>query len=224
MLAARGLYCERDNAAACTASGRAAHAPCIACGFGTASGPRPAHGITRDRSSRPEAFPAPECGLVPGWSQRDEARRFDAETLFEYKNGAAEAYFAYGFTRMQGVTCVDAAGVELVIDVSELDDPDHAWGFFVANQDAQSAGGVDRLGTPGAAEERARSRRAATTSRSRPCPTGTIARRSAPSSTPCCRASPARRTCPRPCPASRPRGSSPARCASCPRASSACAS
>jgi hypothetical protein len=84
------------------------------------------------------AVPAPECGLVPGWSQRDGARRYDAETLFEYKNGASEAYFAYGFTRMQGVTCVDATGAELVIDVSELGDPDRAWGFFVANQDVQS--------------------------------------------------------------------------------------
>jgi hypothetical protein len=93
----------------------------------------------------PGVFPAPECGLVPGWSQRDEARRYDAETLFEYKNGASEAYFAYGFARMQGVTCVDAAGVELVIDVSELDDPDHAWGFFVANQDTQSE--VESIGS-----------------------------------------------------------------------------
>jgi hypothetical protein len=93
----------------------------------------------------PDAFPAPECGLVPGWSRRDAARRYDAETLFEYKNGAAEAYFAYGFTKMQGVTCVDATGAELVIDVSELGDPDHAWGFFVVNQDVQSP--VEAIGS-----------------------------------------------------------------------------
>jgi hypothetical protein len=96
-------------------------------------------------SAQAEAFPAPACGLVPGWRQRDELRRFDAETLFEYKDGAAEAYFAYGFTRMQGVTCVDAGGVELVIDVSELGDPDHAWGFFVANRDAQAP--VEAIGS-----------------------------------------------------------------------------
>ncbi len=83
-------------------------------------------------------FPTPECRLVPGWSQRDEARRYDALNLFEYKDGSAEAYFAYGFERMEGVTCVDASGVELVIDVSELGDPDRAWGFFVANQDVDS--------------------------------------------------------------------------------------
>jgi len=92
-----------------------------------------------------EEFPAPACGLVPGWSPREEPRRFDADTLFEYKDGAAEAYFAYGFTRMQGVTCTDVAGVELVVDVSELGDPDHSWGFFVANQDAQSP--VEAIGS-----------------------------------------------------------------------------
>ncbi len=84
------------------------------------------------------AFPAPACGLVPGWQQRDEARDFDAETLFEYKDGSAEAYFTYGFRRLEGVTCTNATGVELVIDVSELGDADHAWGFFAANQDAQA--------------------------------------------------------------------------------------
>jgi hypothetical protein len=96
-------------------------------------------------AAAPAAFPAPECSLVPGSRQRDERRRFDAETLFEYKDGAAEAYFAYGFTRMEGVTCVDAGGAELVIDVSELRDPDHAWGFFVANQDAQAP--VEAIGS-----------------------------------------------------------------------------
>ncbi len=89
-------------------------------------------------ASTAPAFPGPECGLVPGWKQRDEARRYDAETLFEYKDGAAEAYFTYGFTRMQGVTCTNAGGTELAIDVSELGDSDHAWGFLVTNQDPQS--------------------------------------------------------------------------------------
>lgn len=112
----------------------------------TAAVATPAAGATPAApAAAAQAFPTPDCALVPGWSPRDELRRFDAETLFEYKNGAAEAYFAYGFTRMQGVTCGDAKGVELVIDVSELGDPDHAWGFFAANQDAQSP--VEAIGS-----------------------------------------------------------------------------
>jgi hypothetical protein len=86
------------------------------------------------QAALPAAFPVPECSVVPGWSQRGEARRYDPDTLFEYKNGAAEAYFTYGFTQMAGVTCVDGAGNELAIDVSEMGDPDHAWGFFASNQ------------------------------------------------------------------------------------------
>ncbi len=84
------------------------------------------------------AFPAPDCGLVAGWAQQGEARRYDPETLFEYKDGGAEAYFTYGFTLMRGVTCADQTGSELVIDVSELGDLEHAWGFFVSNEDTQS--------------------------------------------------------------------------------------
>ncbi len=83
-------------------------------------------------------FPVPDCALVPGWAQEGEPRRYDAETLFEYVDGKAEGYLAYGFTAMKGVTCVSAAGDRLLIDVSELGDPDRAWGFYAANADPRS--------------------------------------------------------------------------------------
>jgi hypothetical protein len=84
------------------------------------------------------AVPAPDCSLVPGWTQHGEARSYDTETLFDYMNGNSEGYFAYGFTVMKGVTCVNAAADQLVLDVSELGDPDRAWGFFVTNRDQRS--------------------------------------------------------------------------------------
>ena len=62
-------------------------------------------------------------------------------------NGNSEGYFAYGFTLMKGVTCVSAAGDQLVIDVSEMGDPDRAWGFFVTNRDQRSP--VERIGSAG---------------------------------------------------------------------------
>ncbi|MFN8092562.1 MAG: DUF6599 family protein [Vicinamibacteria bacterium] len=86
-------------------------------------------------AAEPAAFPAPDCSLVPGWTRQGEARSYDTETLFDYMDGNSEGYFAYGFTLMKGVTCVNAAGDQLVIDVSELGDPDRAWGFFVTNRD-----------------------------------------------------------------------------------------
>jgi hypothetical protein len=92
-------------------------------------------------------FPAPECSAVPGWTQQGEARTYDPETLFDYMNGNSEGYFAYGFTLMKGVTCVNAAGDQLVFDVSEMGDPDRAWGFFVTNRDQRSP--VERIGSAG---------------------------------------------------------------------------
>lgn len=93
------------------------------------------------------AFPVPDCGAVPGWTQQGEARRYDPETLFDYMDGNSEGYFSYGFTLMQGVTCVNGAGDQLVIDVSALGDPDRAWGFFVANRDIRSP--IEKIASAG---------------------------------------------------------------------------
>jgi hypothetical protein len=90
-------------------------------------------------------FPAPDCAVVPGWKQQGEARSYDAENLFDYMNGASEGYFSYGFKLMRGVTCAGAAGDELVIDVSEMGDPDHAWGFFQSQRDPGSP--VEAIGS-----------------------------------------------------------------------------
>ena len=92
-------------------------------------------------------FPVPDCSVVPGWTQQGPERSYDPETLFDYMNGNSEGYFAYGFTLMKGVTCVNAAGDQLVIDVSEMGDPDRAWGFFVTNRDQRSP--VERIGSGG---------------------------------------------------------------------------
>jgi hypothetical protein len=92
-------------------------------------------------------FPAPDCAVAPGWTQQGEARTDEPETLFDYMNGNSEGYFAYGFRLMRGVTCVNAAGDQLVIDVSEMGNPDRAWGFFVANRDQRSP--VEPIGSGG---------------------------------------------------------------------------
>jgi hypothetical protein len=92
-------------------------------------------------------FPAPDCSALPGWTQQGALRSYDAETLFDYMNGNSEGYFAYGFTLMKGVTCVNAAGDQLVFDVSEMGDPDRAWGFFVTNRDQRSP--VETIGSAG---------------------------------------------------------------------------
>ena len=94
-----------------------------------------------------EPLPAPSCSAVPGLTQLGPARRYDGETLFDYMDGNSEGYFAYGFQLMLGVTCVNAASDQLVIDVSLMGDADRAWGIFTANRDVRSP--VEPIGSAG---------------------------------------------------------------------------
>ena len=74
------------------------------------------------------------CQLVPGWAQSGPKRQYTADNLYDYKDGAAEGYLSYGFTRMQGVDC-KSGGNTLTIDVSDMADADSAYGMFAANRD-----------------------------------------------------------------------------------------
>ena len=85
-----------------------------------------------------EDVPTPDCSVVPGWTQKGPLRSFEPDTLFDYMNGNAEGYHAYGFVFMKGVTCVNDAGDQIVIDISEFGDADSAWGIFIANRDVRS--------------------------------------------------------------------------------------
>ncbi len=82
------------------------------------------------------AQPYLECHMIPGWEQSGTARNYTADNLYEYKDGGAEGYFVFGFTRMQGIDC-KAGAATLAIDVSEMAGPDDAWGMFAANRDSR---------------------------------------------------------------------------------------
>lgn len=90
---------------------------------------------------------APSCSLVPGWTQDGPPRSFVAGNLFEYMNGNAEGYLLYQFVRMNGLNCRNAAGTVVVFDVSEMSDPESAYGIFMANRDAKSP--VEKLAMAG---------------------------------------------------------------------------
>jgi len=74
------------------------------------------------------------CALVPGWEQSGTKREYTADNLYEYMDGNAESYLLYGFVRMQGITCTSGQK-KLVIDVSEMEDSDLAYGMFASNSD-----------------------------------------------------------------------------------------
>jgi len=85
----------------------------------------------------PAAAQKPDCSLAPGWTQHGPARSFEPDNLFEYMDGNAEGYLLYRFVRMQGVTC-RSGGDTIVFDVSEMADPEWAYGMFTANRDPDS--------------------------------------------------------------------------------------
>jgi hypothetical protein len=94
----------------------------------------------------PPPAPALRCDLVPGWSQQGEARSYTNENLFEYMDGNAEGYLLYGFVKMTGISCIKGP-VNFTIDVSDMNQPDYAYGIFSANLDPRHAG--EKIGAGG---------------------------------------------------------------------------
>jgi hypothetical protein len=90
--------------------------------------------------------PMPDCRAVPGWVQKDETRTFVPDNLFDYMDGNAEGYLVYEFRRMTGVTC-QSGGASILIDVSEMADPELAYGIFCANRHPRFP--VEKIGMAG---------------------------------------------------------------------------
>ncbi len=93
------------------------------------------------------AFGAPpRCDVVPGWSQAGPARTYAADNLYDYMDGNSEGYLIYGFQQMRGVTC-KSSDVSLVVDISEMTDPEAAWGLYASNRDPRE--GTEPIGVSG---------------------------------------------------------------------------
>lgn len=93
----------------------------------------------------------PDCKLVPGWQQQGETRTYEADNLFEYMDGNAEGYLIYSFVKMKGVTC-KAGAATYVFDVSEMADPESAYGIFMSNRDPRLP--VETIGMAGQVQGR----------------------------------------------------------------------
>ncbi len=75
-----------------------------------------------------------DCHFVPGWEQTGAKREYTPDNLYDYKDGGAEGYLVFSFVHMQGIDCKSGPRT-LSIDVSEMADPDSAYGMFSANRD-----------------------------------------------------------------------------------------
>jgi hypothetical protein len=88
-------------------------------------------------SAAPDSGAAiPSCAVMPGWAQDGPSRLYEGDRLFEYMNGNSDGYFVYGFVRMHGVTCAQAES-KVLIDISEMQDEEGAYGIFCANRDVK---------------------------------------------------------------------------------------
>lgn len=75
------------------------------------------------------------CGLAQGWQPTGPERHYTPDNLYDYKDGGAESYLLFGFASMQSIECKSGPDT-LSIDISEMNDPDSAYGIFTANRDA----------------------------------------------------------------------------------------
>jgi hypothetical protein len=94
----------------------------------------------------PAMAQAPDCAAVPGWTQAGEPREYAPDNLFDYMDGNAEGYNLYHFVGMKGVTCKCGEDT-LVIDISEMEDPEFAYGMFTANKKAGLP--IEKIGMAG---------------------------------------------------------------------------
>jgi len=87
-----------------------------------------------------------ECGIVAGCTQQGPARSYEPDNLFDYMDGNAEGYLVYRFVGMKGITC-KCGDDAYVIDVSEMGNPEFAFGIFSANRDQRAP--VEPIGMGG---------------------------------------------------------------------------
>jgi len=88
----------------------------------------------------------PDCGAVAGWQQQGAARSYTTDDLFEYMNGNSEGYFIYRFVAMKGISC-QSGDSTIVIDISEFEDPEYAYGMFTSTRDPRLP--VEKIGVSG---------------------------------------------------------------------------
>jgi hypothetical protein len=78
---------------------------------------------------------------VDGWSSSEPVTAYDVETIYDYINGHAEVYLAYGMKRSLARRYTGPDGeADIVLDLFELASPADAFGVFTHDLDGVSVG------------------------------------------------------------------------------------
>ncbi len=88
----------------------------------------PPIGCQRDEAVIDGLLPA--SGEITGWSRGGESLRYGPEDLWEYINGAAENFLAYGFEQVVAQDYRREDGRELKVDIYRLGNPLMAFGIY----------------------------------------------------------------------------------------------
>ena len=82
----------------------------------------------------------PPSGAVAGWSRQGDARSFTAKNLWEYIDGAADLFLAYGFIRLETAQYAGDGGAErsITVDIYDMGAPVNAFGIY-ANEKSDDA-------------------------------------------------------------------------------------
>jgi len=73
-----------------------------------------------------EALPAE----IDGWKLADDPAAYDKTTLYEYIDGGAELFIAYGFKTLYSFRYTSVEDEEIVIDVFDMGNSYDAYGVF----------------------------------------------------------------------------------------------
>ena len=77
---------------------------------------------------------------MAGWKWDGKEKSYDSRTVFQYINGAAELYLAYGFRGLRVWRYEKAGTPAIVVEKYELASPEDAYGVFSYEQQDEPAG------------------------------------------------------------------------------------
>lgn len=77
---------------------------------------------------------------LAGWTPEGKSYRYVPQNLYEYINGAAEFFIAYGFIELTGAYCLSASEERnaVTVDIYDMGNTLNAFGVFQSRRDAQA--------------------------------------------------------------------------------------